>query len=109
MFALHAFLPSQNLRYIAPVEPMLRILAAAFLTGPRVLGSSGPRSGPTPEHPGDRGPEDPSSHVPWPWLGAGLLVNAVIEWMLFYTIFIRGQVYDPVTDHLLRALKMLPR
>ncbi|HJQ36444.1 MAG TPA: glycosyltransferase family 39 protein [Thermoanaerobaculia bacterium] len=82
MFALHALLPSQNLRYIAPVEPMLRIVAAAFLTA---------------EFRDRR------------WLGGLLLANAAIEWMLFSTIFIRGQVYDPVTDHLLRALKMLPR
>jgi hypothetical protein len=29
--------------------------------------------------------------------------------MLFVTVFIRGAVYDPVTDNLLRALDMLPR
>ncbi len=82
MFALHAILPSQNLRYIAPVEPMLRIIAAAFLV---------------------------TEFRDRRWLAGLLAVNAVIEWMLFSTIFLRGQVYDPVTDHLLRALEMLPR
>ena len=38
-----------------------------------------------------------------------LLLNAVSELALFHEIFIVGQVYDPVTDNLLRALKMLPR
>jgi hypothetical protein len=82
MFAVHALLPSQNLRYIAPVDPLLRILAAAFLVGER---------------------ESPK------WLPAMLLINAVAELALFHQIFISGQVYDPVTDNLLRALKMLPR
>ncbi|MEA2239902.1 MAG: hypothetical protein QOC81_4626 [Thermoanaerobaculia bacterium] len=86
MFAMHALLPSQNLRYIAPVDPLLRILAAAFLAGGR---------------------EAPK------WMPAMLLVilliNAVAELALFHQIFVAGQVYDPVTDNLLRALKMLPR
>ena len=42
------------------------------------------------------------------WVVIGLLVNAVVELMLFRAIFITAGVYDPVTDSLLRALKMLP-
>lgn len=82
IFVVHALLPSQNLRYIAPVDPLLRILAAAFLFSE--LRSS-------------------------KWLGALLLVNAAVELWLLHQIFIVAQVYDPVTDNLLRALKMLPR
>jgi hypothetical protein len=36
------------------------------------------------------------------------MVNAAAELVLFHEIFIAAQVYDPVTDNLLRALKMLP-
>lgn len=43
------------------------------------------------------------------WMLLAIVVNAVVELMLFRTIFITGDVYDPVTDALLRALKMLPR
>jgi 4-amino-4-deoxy-L-arabinose transferase-like glycosyltransferase len=82
MLAVHALLPSQNVRYIAAVEPLLRILAAAFLVTELR----------------DRR-----------WLAGGLIVNAAVELLLFYAIFIRAAVYDPVTDNLLRALKMLPR
>ncbi|HEV7765627.1 MAG TPA: hypothetical protein VGQ76_11545 [Thermoanaerobaculia bacterium] len=81
ILVVHALLPSQNLRYIAPVDPLLRILAAAFLVGERAR----------------------------KWLPAFLLINAASELALFHEIFIAGQVYDPVTDNLLRALKMLPR
>lgn len=80
MFAVHALLPSQNLRYIAAVDPLLRIVAAAFLV-----------------------------EQPRRWLPAGLVINAAVELLLFHAIFIRAQVYDPVTAALLRALKMLPR
>jgi 4-amino-4-deoxy-L-arabinose transferase-like glycosyltransferase len=37
-----------------------------------------------------------------------LIVNGVIELALFYVIFIRSNVYDPVTYELLRALRMVP-
>ena len=43
------------------------------------------------------------------WVTIAIVINAVVELMLFRTIFITGDVYDPVTDALLRALKMLPR
>ena len=39
---------------------------------------------------------------------AFLAVNAVAELVLFYIIFIANNVYDPVTDELFHALKMLP-
>jgi hypothetical protein len=37
-----------------------------------------------------------------------LAVNAAIELALFYVVFMRGNVYDPVTYELLRALRMVP-
>jgi 4-amino-4-deoxy-L-arabinose transferase-like glycosyltransferase len=85
MFAVHAFFPSKNVRYIVAVDPLLRILVAAFLAA---------------ELEAKR----------WRPLAAvsGLLVNGVIELALFYAVFIKAGVYDPVTDSLLRALKMLP-
>lgn len=79
---VHALLPSLNLRYIAPADPLLRIAAAVFLVS-EVRSSKG--------------------------LGALLLFNAATELALFHRIFIAAQVYDPVTDNLLRALGMLPR
>jgi hypothetical protein len=78
---VHALLPSQNLRYIVHADPLLRILAAAFLVG----ALKKPRA-----------------------LAALLLLNAAVELALFHRIFVTAQVYDPVTDNLLRALKMLP-
>jgi 4-amino-4-deoxy-L-arabinose transferase-like glycosyltransferase len=43
---------------------------------------------------------------PGRWWTAALIVNAAIELVLFYVVFIAGGVYDPVTRELLRALKM---
>jgi len=37
-----------------------------------------------------------------------VIVNAAVELALFYVIFVVKDVYDPVTDELLRALRMLP-
>ena len=82
ILALHAFLPSQNLRYVVTADPLLRILAGTFLF---------------------------SEVRQRKWLIALLLVNAAVELTLFHAIFIAGEVYDPVTDNLLRALQMLPR
>lgn len=82
ILAVHAALPSQNLRYIVAADPLLRILGAAFLL---------------------------HDARPGRWLGGALVVNAMVELLLFYRVFIAGQVYDPVTDHVLRALEMLPR
>lgn len=82
ILAMHAILPSQNLRYIAPADPLLRIVAAAFVAA----GVRSPRR-----------------------LAALLAINAIAELALFHRIFLAGQVYDPVTVNLLRALKMVPR
>jgi len=38
-----------------------------------------------------------------------LIVNAIVELALFFVIFVSGEVYDPVTVDLLRALHMIPR
>jgi hypothetical protein len=81
VIAVHALLPSQNVRYILAADPLLRILVAAWAVGAfrtRVLVSA-------------------------------MVINALIELKLFHTIFIAGGVYDPVTDAVLRALGMLPR
>lgn len=86
MIAVHAFLPSQNLRYIASADSLLRVLVAAFvlveLRGKKWMPAA---------------------------IGAGLVINALVELKLFHQVFIAGQVYDPVTDNVLRALRMLPR
>ena len=82
ILVVHGLLSSKNLRYIVPVDPLARLLAATFLCGTVR----------------DRR-----------WVTVAILINAVIELLLFHAIFIAGNVYDPVTDDLLRALKMLPR
>jgi len=82
ILVVHALVPSQNVRYVVSVDPLLRILAAAF-----VVTEIGDRK----------------------WLAPALVVNAAVDLALFYVVFIAGQVYDPVTDSVLRALKMLPR
>ena len=38
----------------------------------------------------------------------GDTVNAAVELVVFQRIFIAGGVYDPVTDALLHALRILP-
>jgi Dolichyl-phosphate-mannose-protein mannosyltransferase len=40
---------------------------------------------------------------------AALIGNAIVELTLFYYIFLRFGVYDPVTSELLRALRMVPQ
>lgn len=82
MIAVHALLPSQNLRYIVCADPLIRLTVAAFLAfelrnRPRLA-------------------------------MAFLAVNALIELQLFHRIFLTAAVYDPVTRELLHALKMLP-
>jgi hypothetical protein len=79
---VHAVLPSQNLRYIVSADSLVRIFVSGYLLTERRL---------------ERG------------LIAALVVNAAVELALFHRIFVTGQVYDPVTDNLLRALHMLPR
>ena len=46
-----------------------------------------------------------ASAFPRKWF---VIVNAAVEIALFYVIFVVKDVYDPVTDELLRALRMLP-
>ena len=46
-----------------------------------------------------------ASAFPRKWF---VVVNAAVELSIFYIIFIANNVYDPVTDELLRALHMLP-
>jgi 4-amino-4-deoxy-L-arabinose transferase-like glycosyltransferase len=43
------------------------------------------------------------------WTAAALVVNGIVELVLFHYIFVRFGVYDPTTIELLRALKMVPR
>jgi hypothetical protein len=83
---VHALVPSQNVRYVATADALLRVLVGAFLWS-----------------------ELRDRKWAVPALATGLLINALVEAKLFYTIFIAAQVYDPVTDNVLRALRMLPR
>jgi len=82
MIAVHALLPSQNLRYIVCADPVVRLAVAAFLA---VELRDRPRTA-----------------------VALLAVNALIELQLFHRLFVTAAVYDPVTQELLHALKMLP-
>ena len=82
LIAVHALLPSQNLRYIVCADPVVRLAVAAFLAfelrdRPRIV-------------------------------IVLLAVNAFIELLLFHRIFVTAAVYDPVTQELLHALRMLP-
>jgi hypothetical protein len=82
----HALLPSKNLRYLIEADPLARILAASLFW--REIRSRG-----------------------WGMIAAaaGIAINGAVELMIFVTIFVRYEVYDPVTAELLRALGMLPR
>jgi len=82
----HALLLSKNLRYMIEADSLARILAASVFW--REIRSRG-----------------------WGTMAAvtGVAINGAAELMLFVTIFVRNEVYDPVTDALLRALGMLPR
>jgi hypothetical protein len=84
--AVHALLPSKNLRYLIEADPLARLLVASF-AWKEIRG---------------RGLGQPTAVT-------ALVINGAVELMLFVTIFVRGAVYDPVTDNLLRALNMLPR
>jgi len=79
---LHSLLSSKNLRYVVSADSPARLLVSTFLCTTV----------------NDRR-----------WIAALLIANAAIELLLFRTIFLQGNVYDPITDDLLRALKMLPR
>jgi len=82
IMAVHSILSSKNLRYVVSADAPARLLVSTFLC---TMVS-------------DRR-----------WIIALLIANAAVELMLFRTIFLQGNVYDPITDDLLRALKMLPR
>ncbi len=72
----------KNVRYVIPVDPVARLLAASLL-------ASLPRR-------------------PWLLLGA-IGVIAATELRVFYDVFELADVYDPVTDSLLRALGATPQ
>ncbi len=73
--------PSKNVRYVILADPLLRLLSGWLLVT-RV----------------------PRSAV----LVALLVVGAAVEFALFQRIFVVGGVYDPVSDNLLRALRIIP-
>lgn len=84
--AAHALLPSKNLRYLIEADPLARLLVASFAWREiRIRG------------------------LGLPTVVVALVINGAVELTLFVTIFVRGAVYDPVTDTVLRALDMLPR
>ena len=72
----------KNVRYVIPVDPVARLLAASVL-------ASFPRR-------------------PWLLLGA-IGVIAVTELRLFFELFEMANIYDPLTDSLLRALDAIPQ
>jgi 4-amino-4-deoxy-L-arabinose transferase-like glycosyltransferase len=78
--ALFCILPSKNLRYAMVLDPAVCLLAA-WLIAKRVSVRTA--------------------------IGV-VLANAVIEVELFYRIFLRGGVYDPVTQALLAAVGAVP-
>jgi 4-amino-4-deoxy-L-arabinose transferase-like glycosyltransferase len=71
----------KNVRYVIPVDAVARLLAASVL-------ASLPRR-------------------PWLLLGA-IGVIAVTELRLFFDLFEMADIYDPLTESLLRALKAIP-
>ena len=72
----------KNVRYVIPVDPVARLLAASVL-------ASLPRR---------------------PWLVLGAIgVIAATELRLFFDLFEIANIYDPVTDSLLRALNAIPQ
>jgi 4-amino-4-deoxy-L-arabinose transferase-like glycosyltransferase len=72
--------PSKNLRFTMVIDPIIRILAAWLI----------------------------ATRVSVRMAVAFAAANAVIEVELFYRIFIRGGVYDPVTQALLQAVGAVP-
>jgi 4-amino-4-deoxy-L-arabinose transferase-like glycosyltransferase len=42
------------------------------------------------------------------WTAVALVVNAGVELLIFRNVFVRWGVYDPTTNELLRALRMVP-
>ena len=78
--AVFGVIPSQNLRFTMVVDPFVRLLAASAI-----------------------------ATLPAYALIAFAAANATIELELFHVIFIRGEVYDPVTQELFASLAALPR
>jgi len=71
----------KNVRYVIPVDPVARLLAASAI-------ASLPRR---------------------PWLALGVIgLIAATELRLFYDLFEVADIYDPLTDELLRALHAIP-
>lgn len=72
----------KNVRYVIPVDPVARLLAASVL-------ASLPRR---------------------PWLVLGAIgVIAATELRLFFELFEMANIYDPLTESLLRALDAIPQ
>ena len=72
----------KNVRYVIPVDPVARLLAASVL-------ASLPRR---------------------PWLVLGAIgVIAATELRLFFELFEMANIYDPLTESLLRALGAIPQ
>jgi Dolichyl-phosphate-mannose-protein mannosyltransferase len=76
---IFALVSSKNVRYAVMIDPMLRILAASTLLDLRGR-----------------------------WLALAVAAVGATELWIFHAVFIRAQVYDPVTDNLLRALGAIP-
>jgi 4-amino-4-deoxy-L-arabinose transferase-like glycosyltransferase len=87
LLLVFAFLPSKNLRYIIVADPLIRVLAAWVLV------------------------QYPLGRERWrlPILITVVLFSGLTELAIFHQVFIAGEVYDPVTDELLRALKAIPQ
>ena len=82
ILVVHGILSSKNVRYIVEADSLARIVAAVFVVS-----------------------EIRSRR----WITLLIAINAVIELAIFRAVFLIGNVYDPVTDELMRTLKMLPR
>lgn len=85
--AAFAILSSKNLRFVMVVDPVIRLLAAWVIATPVATGRT----------------------IGVPALAAIAAASAAIEIELFHAIFIRGGVYDPVTETLLQAVGSVPR
>lgn len=82
LLAVFGMLAVKNVRYVIPVDPMARLLAASAIVS--IFGRR------------------------WP---AYVLIAAILitELQLFHQVFILSDVYDPVTQNLLQALHVIPQ
>ena len=88
MIAAFCLLSSKNLRYYAALDPLLRILAAWTIVEHQLRGSTRRQI----------------------LIAVGVvIVSGGLDFALFHHVFITGNVYDPVTLTLTRALEMIPR